>query len=232
MKRKLWRYAALLTAFLLVFGGGSCMKKDDTPVTSITDALKIKAYVYDESGEMWNLEQLRLNEPKQLVPIHIFNGYEGLDMNNFNLHFEYEDGICIMTSPDRDMQLSVGNNGGIWERGEDMTTRVYDCNNNYEIILSRPGYMAVALFGMKNRNLYAGNPENAVRIDNFEPYIGQEYYLTVTACDFDKVPVITAQVKFTSLEDDSFTDGTSRNFTIELVSYEYSDIYKLMEGAG
>ena len=90
MKRKLLRYAVLLTAFLLLFGGGSCMKKDDTPVTSITDALKIKAYVYDESGETWNLEQLRLNEPKQLVPIHIFNGYEGLDMNNFNLHFEYE----------------------------------------------------------------------------------------------------------------------------------------------
>lgn len=232
MKRKLLRYAALLTAFLLLFGGGSCMKKDDTPVTSITDALKIKAYVYDESGETWNLEQLRLNEPKQLVPIHIFNGYDGLDMDNFNLHFEYEDGICIMNSPDRDMQLSVGNNGGIWERGEDMTTRVYDCNNNYEIILSRPGYMAVALFGMKNRNLYAGNPENAVRIDNFEPYIGQEYYLTVTACDFDKVPVITAQVKFTSLEDERYTDGTSRNFMIELVSYEYSDIYKMMEGAG
>ncbi len=232
MKRKLLRYIALLTAFLLLFGGGSCMKKDDTPVTSITDALKIKAYVYDESGETWNLEQLRLNEPKQLVPIHIFNGYEGLDMNNFNLYFEYEDGICVMATPDRDMQLSVGKNGGIWERGEDMTTRVYDCDNNYEIILSRPGYMAVALFGMKNINIMNANPENAVRFDNFEPYIGQEYYLTVTACDFNKVPVITAQVKFTSLKDESFNDGGSRNFTIELVSYEYSDIYKLMEGAG
>lgn len=232
MKRKLLRYAALLTAFLLLFGGGSCMKKDDTPVTSITDALKIKAYVYDESGETWNLEQLRLNEPKNLVPIHILQHYDGLDIENFNLHFEYEDGICVMTSPDRDMQLSVGNNGDMWEREEDWTTRVYDCDNNYEIILSRPGYMAVALFGMKNINIINVNPENAVRFDNFEPYIGQEYYLTVTACDFDKVPVITAQVKFTSLEDELYTDGTSRNFTIELVSYEYSDIYKLMEGAG
>lgn len=231
MMRK--RIYGLLLALLCIVSLVSC-RQDDTQVTSITDALKISAYVYDENGETWSFQQLRLNEPKNLVPIHILNNdesYKEADMVNFNFHFEYEDGICVMTAPDRDMQLSVGNNGDIWERGEDMTTRVYDCDNNYEIILSRPGYMAVALFGMKNFNIMNSNPENAVRFDNFKSYIGQEYYLTVTACDFDKVPVITAQVKFTSLEDEMYTDGTSRNFSIELVSYDYSDIYKMMEGA-
>ncbi len=233
MKRKLLRYTALLTAFLLLFGGGSCMKKDDTPVTSITDALKIKAYVYDESGETWNLEQLRLNEPKQLVPVRIFQDFDDLNMVNFNLHLEYEDGICIVSTPNRDVQLSVGRNGGIWKRGEDESTRVFDCENNYELTLSRAGYMAFAPFGAKNQHInLCGNRDYTVLYDNFKPYIGQEYYVTVEACDFDKVPVIEAQLKFTSMADNGFTDGGSRNFTIELVSYEYSDIYKLMEGAG
>ncbi|MBQ7313247.1 MAG: hypothetical protein IJW81_06655 [Clostridia bacterium] len=233
MKRKLWRYAALLTAFLLVFGGGSCMKKDDTPVTSITDALKIKAYVYDESGETWSFEQLRLNEPKQLAPTYIFQKDDDLNMVNFNLHFEYEDGICIVSAPERNVQLSVGRNGGIWKRGEDESTRVFDCTNNYELTLSRAGYMAFTPVGSYNKNInMCGNKDYMVLYDNFEPYIGQEYYVDVTACDFDKVPVIRAQLKFTSLEDDSFNDGGSRYFSIELVSYEYSDIYKLMEGAG
>ena len=232
MKRKLLRYAALLTAFLLLFGGGSCMKKDDTPVTSITDALKIKAYVYDESGETWNLEQLRLNEPKQLVRIAELQ-QKGLDMQNFNLHFEYEDGICIVTPPNRDIQVSVGAQGDYWKRGEDYTTRFYDFENDYEIILSRPGYMAVTPFGLvSGRNLVLTDRDVATFHDNYEPSIGHEYWLTVTACDFEKIPVITAQVKLTALENDIYDDGTSPDFSIEMVSYEYSDIYKLMEGAG
>lgn len=228
--RKPWILKCLIIFFFTIISFCSC-NADNTPVTSINDALKIRAYVYDENGETWSFQQLKLNEPKNLVPLHILQHDGGLDIENFNLHFEYEDGICVMTSPDRDMQLSVGNNGDMWEREEDWTTRVYDCDNNYEIILSRPGYMAVALFGMKNINIINVNPENAVRFDNFEPYIGQEYYLTVKACDFEKVPVITAQVKLTSLADEEYNDGTSRYFSIEIVSYEYSDVYKMMEGA-
>ena len=93
-----------------------------------------------------------------------------------------------------------------------------------------PGYMAVALFGMKNHNIYAAE-EVAPVLYNFEAYIGQEYYLTVKACDFEQNPVITAQVKLTSLEDGAAPDGESRHFSIEIVSYEYSDFYKMMEGA-
>ncbi len=209
----------------------SC-QKNDTPVTPITDALKISAYVYDENGETWSLQKLDLNEPKNLVPTHVLEN-EGVDIENFHLHLEYEDGICIVSAPERDIQLSVGRNGGIWRRGEDESTRVFDCENNYELTLSRAGYMAVVPFGCMNfRVNFLGSKEQSVLYDNFEPYIGQEYILTVNACDFDKVPVITAQVKLTSLEDAAYDDGTSRYFSIELVSYDYSDIYKMMEGTG
>ncbi len=210
----------------------SC-QKNDTPVTPITDALKISAYVYDENGETWSLQKLNLNEPKNLVPVHVLEN-EGVDMVNLHLYFEYEDGICIMSAPNRDVQLSVGRNGGIWQRGEDESTRVWDSHNNYELILSRAGYMAFAPFGGRNRNMnFREHEEYFVLYDNFEPYIGQEYLLTVKACDFDKVPVITAQVKLTSLEDAAYEgEGVSRYFSIELVSYDYSDIYKMMEGAG
>ena len=136
----------LLSGLLLIFVFVSC-NKDDTPETSINDALKISAYVYNEDGETWSFQQLRLNEPKELVPTYVLQA-DGIEMENFNFRFEYEDGICVMSAPNRDMQLSVGKNGGMWQRGEDMSTRVYDFQNDYELTLSRPGYMAVALFGM------------------------------------------------------------------------------------
>jgi len=90
--------------------------------------------------------------------------------------------------------------------------------------------MAAALYGMKSHNIYAAE-EVAPFLYNFEAHIGQEYYLTVKACDFEENPIITAQVKMTSLEDSMYDDGTSRHFSIEIVSYEYSDFYKMMEGA-
>ncbi len=226
MKYKFILYLAFV--FLLF----SACNKDDTPVTPITEALKISAYVYDENGETWSLQKLNLNDPKELVPTYALQ-QEGIDMVNLHLHFEYEDGICIMSAPERDMQLSVGRNGGIWLRGEDESTRVFDCENNFEITLSRAGYMATVPFGAMNKHINGcGSKEFSVLYDNFEPYIGQEYILTVKACDFEKSPVITAQVKFTSLEDASFDDGGSRYFSVELISYDYSDIYKMMEGAG
>lgn len=46
------------------------------------------------------------------------------------------------------------------------------------------------------------------------------------------LPCLTLQVKLTALKNDIYDDGTSPDFSIEMVSYEYSDMYKLMEGAG
>ena len=221
-----------LIVFFMISSFCSC-HQDNTPVTSITDMLKINAYVYDENGETFRSEQLRLNETELLVPISVLQESDDTSMVNFNLHFEYEDGICIVSAPNKNVQLSVGRNGGIWKRGEDESTRVFDCENNYELTLSRAGYMAFAPFGAKNKNInMCANNDYIVLYENFKPYIGQEYYITVEACDFDKVPVITAQLKFTSMEDDIYTDGTSRHFSIELVSYEYSDFYRMMEDAG
>lgn len=219
-----------MVQWILLFALVSC-NVDNTPKTSIDDVLKISAYVYNDDGETWNWQTLRLNEPRELVSPYVLQDYEEMNMVNFNFHFEYEDGICVMSATNRDMQLSVGKNGGIWRRGEDMSTRVYDFQNDYELTLSRPGYMAVALYGMKNYNIYAAE-EVAPFLDNFEAYIGQEYCFTVKACDFEKNPVITAQVKLVSLPDEVCDDGRSRHFSVEIVSYEYSDFYRMMEDAG
>lgn len=219
----------LLSGLFLIFAFVSC-NKDDTPEVSMKDALKISAYVYNEDGETWGFQQLPLNEPKKLVPTYVLQDYEDLRMVNFNLYFDYEYGICMVSVPNRDVQLSVGRNGGIWKHGEDMSTRVYDFQNDHQLTLSRAGYMAVAPYGFSNHNIWISGRDTI--FENFEPYIGQEYLLTVKACDFEKNPVITAQVKLTSLEDGADPDGESRHFSIEIVSYEYSDFYKMMEGAG
>ena len=112
-----------MVQWILLFALVSC-NVDNTPKTSIDDVLKISAYVYNDDGETWNWQTLRLNEPRELVSPYVLQDYEEMNMVNFNFHFEYEDGICVMSATNRDMQLSVGKNGGIWRRGEDMRTRV------------------------------------------------------------------------------------------------------------
>ena len=82
-----------LIVFFMISSFCSC-HQDNTPVTSITDMLKINAYVYDENGETFRSEQLRLNETELLVPISVLQESDDTSMVNFNLHFEYEDGIC------------------------------------------------------------------------------------------------------------------------------------------
>lgn len=70
--------------------------------------------------------------------------------------------------------------------------------------------------------------------------IGREHYINVNAYKFgnEKTPIIRAQLKLIVLEDTSLSSTTlgisldedySRFWSIELVSYEYSDMAKMMD---
>jgi hypothetical protein len=70
---------------------------------------------------------------------------------------------------------------------------------------------------------------------NWLPYeLGREYYLSVNAYKFDneQSPIIKAQLKLIQLEDKSESGHAEKRsgcFSIELISYEYSDIYRLLD---
>lgn len=195
---------------------------------SMKDALKISVFTYDEETDINSFETLELNEPKTLMRMGTI--YNGIEMTNFNFHFSYAGGICHILSEEKDIQLSVGPNGGIWEHGQPTEIRTF----GYEMTVSDAGYIAVNPYGSGHGTIVIENEDRALH-DSVETYTGREYWLTVNACNFDDIPIIRAKLKIVQLEEREspvikgrMTDGF---YSIELVSYEYSDAYKIMEGA-
>ena len=83
------------------------------------------------------------------------------------------------------------------------------------------------------------------RLVTSETLVGETYYINVRTYDLEGTQIITAKLKLTAIEDpdEDFThqdknffygDGedVSRFMTIELVEYDYSDVYKLDEYYG
>lgn len=224
--RKILCLTAAAVLFLMFT---SCMAGNtEQEYVSMKDALKISVYTYDEETDTNSFETLKLNEPKTMM--YISGTYNGMETTNFNVHVSYEDGICNIISEEKDIQLSVGKNGGVWRRGEDSLTRSY----GYEVQVSREGYFAFNPYGGKRGNMVLGDEEK-VRYYEVEGYTGREYYLDVHACDYDGTPVIQAKLKLVQLEDPATLKlgdtKSSGRCSIELVSYEYGDAYKIMEGA-
>jgi hypothetical protein len=97
----------------------------------------------------------------------------------------------------------------------------------------------LAVEGFFNASLipdeYVGT-ENSSILHLFADKVGTERYLTVNAYRFENedTPIIKAQLKLVLIEDRlanmNGNKGFSRRcFSIELISYEYSDIYKLLD---
>lgn len=228
MRFKRLKKIYLLCLFTLFFS--SCIEQQiENEYTTIRDTLKISVYTYDEVTKTSSFEILKLNEPKILMPMGM--EYNGMTMTNFNIHFLYEDGVCQVISEEKDIQLSVGPNGGIWEHGQPDSVRTF----GYEMKIAGGDYIAVNPYGSGHGNFFL-NDEDELLEKAVEPYVGREYWLTVNACDFNEIPIVRAKLKLVQLEEKEspriagmMTDGF---YLIELVSYEYSDAYKIMEELG
>ncbi len=198
-------------------------KSGDTQPVSIRDALQIKAYECDKETNTNTQVTLALNEP-------IIIRHGGTDMNNINLQFCYEGGLCEVTSDDEDIQLSIGQNGGYWACGDLGDYRTY----GFSFTVGHEGYVSahpVSACGgwfstaaqpeLREEYLEARNAHN----------VGREYYMTVKAKDYDTT-MITARLKLVQLSDiHTKPEDHIGDFTIELISYEYSDMYAIMESA-
>ena len=194
----------------------------------IEDALAIFAYVYDDTATPEKLadgEYIPASFEKLELGETWYTGFN-LEMENINLQFDFDGGTVEVESEACDVQLTTGDEkrpwdyaGGYWERQRGAKLNVPD-----------GGYMAVNPIssGRGFLGFDFGDPE----WDMSENYAGREHILVVRAYNLDDQlsPLVTAEIKLTQLGyPDSPDEIMVGYYAIELISYEYSDVYKLMD---
>ena len=177
---------------------------------------------YDDD-EVFALEELEVGEVRTLAPL----GYNST--HNITLWIECDD-IIEFTS----------------EQAEDYTVQVsYSLKDPDEPLLTN--WTTADNFRMRGPAAVSicpiGKFTQSDRVVTQVTLTGKEYDFTVRTYSEDNSLIITAKLRLTVLEDEAYPNGEdafrlsifspnevlSRFLSIELVSYEYSDIYKLDE---
>ena len=194
----------------------------------IDEALIISAYVYNDTATPEKLAggdsppmsfgQLELGEKR-------YTAFTSA-MENINLRFDFDGGIIEVESEACDVQLTTGGEkrpwdyeGGYWERQRGAKLNVPD-----------GGYIAVN--PISSGRGFLGFDYGDPVWDKSENYAGREHILVVRAYNLDDQlsPLVTAEIKLTQLgKPDSPDEILTGYYAIELISYEYSDVYKLMD---
>ncbi len=173
-------------------------------------------------------EQLRTGKVYTMAPM----GYQLTA--NLNLYFEFDGLVTVeKTEPADNTILTVFNTGDTWSNqwsGETVVSAYAPCTVNIlpvGKILGSEGGSGLLIW-----------PDTLA---------GKEYLLTVKGYELDGSLMVTAQIKLTTLEDAAYpyeevVKNTSRGYSavwqagekrtrfcsVEVVSYEYSDQYKMM----
>ena len=194
----------------------------------IEDALAIFAYVYDDTATPENLadgEYIPASFEKLELGKTWYTGFN-LEMENINLQFDFDGGTIEVESEACDVQLTAGDEkrpwdyeGGYWERQRGAKLNVPD-----------GGYVAVN--PISSGRGFLGFDHGDPDWDMSENYAGREHILVVRAYNLDDQlsPLVTAEIRLTQLGyPDSPDEIMVGYYAIELISYEYSDVYKLMD---
>ena len=231
----------------------SCADEREDLGAKMTDSLKITAYVlnsdlegkgywkYDGTHEHKNRgywvsddgkehaddevfvkERLELGKPRILAPF----GYDYQE--NLNIWLDSDGVIEVDTDPLNDDRIHLAysldnpDNPTLGHRTEANAFRAL-----------APTAVNVCPIG----RYHAGE-----RLVTSETLVGETYYINVRTYDLEGTQIITAKLKLTAIEDPDkdfthqdknffYGDGedVSRFMTIELVEYDYSDVYKLDE---
>lgn len=237
-------------AIIIILNISSCKTEyQEDEIHSINDALKISAWVLNEDldengswtiyenirGGSWTesdgrifdsneddifaLERLKLNEVRTMAPFNF------MEMYNLNIHIEY-DGMIGVESEDEYIRLMYSGKpptewSGWLEGSNNMPSSLYV---NICPLDEYPSGIGV---------------RNDIQRTKREYYLNVNAYKSVGAA-IEELPTIRARLKLVVLEDkglpskhDSLGNYVgvemSRFMSIELVSYEYSDIYKILE---
>ena len=219
-------FVFFLIAAVLLVGINLMMPTGDAP--DEIPELVISAYMFDAdvsdpnqpgTDPEFRFERLSLNEPRLLAPVI------GSDVFNLGFRFEFEGGIVEAISDSGDIQLSASAAND--PRAESLDDRVFADS----LRVGSDGYINMNPLGSGVG--YLTLTDDTAKVSG---YVGREYYLTVNACEFsnERSPVITAKVKLIQLEDkarNTTDSGASRFFSVELVTYEFSEVYAIKFGS-
>ena len=204
----------------------------DIPDDKKLPELVISPYLFDESvtdpndgtgGTAFAFEPLAVGEVRLMAPVI------GTGVFNLGFFFEFEGGVVEVVSESKDVQLSTANADEPWRESLDLKHRIFD----YRLRVASEGYMSANPLGSGCG--YHIDFDGSLK--QFRGAVGKEYYLAVKAYEFsnENSPVITARLKLTQLEDHAkgtIDPDISRFFSIELVSYEYSETYEMQQESG
>ena len=244
------RLLAMLILSVLLVSCGEYVPEEDK--VDIKDELKISAYLlgeeFEDNGywaysedlqypnfgywvsdnerqydddEVFALEELEVGEVRTLAPL----GYNR--MHNLNLFVDFEGYIEVETEPIDDERIRLA-------YSLDYPTEPWRGNKTQENSFRVRAPAAIEAYPI-------GKFTAAEALIQTFTLTEKEYNITIKAYDDGGDLLVTAKIKLVALDDEHFpseqfsnwvfaaNEEKTRFLTIELVSYEYSDVYKLDE---
>ena len=174
-----------------------------------------------EDDEVFTLERLEVGEVRTLAPL----GYNR--MHNLNLFVDFEGYIEVETEPIDDERIRLA-------YSLDYPTEPWRGNKTQENSFRVRAPAAIEAYPI-------GKFTAAEALIQTFTLTEKEYNITIKAYDDGGDLLVTAKIKLVALDDEHFpseqfsnwvfaaNEEKTRFLTIELVSYEYSDVYKLDE---
>ena len=244
------RLLAMLILSVLLVSCGEYVPEEDK--VDIKDELKISAYLlgeeFEDNGywaysedlqypnfgywvsdnerqydddEVFALEELEVGEVRTLAPL----GYNR--MHNLNLFVDFEGYIEVETEPIDDERIRLA-------YSLDYPTEPWRGNKTQENSFRVRAPAAIEAYPI-------GKFTAAEALIQTFTLTEKEYNITIKAYDDGGDLLVTAKIKLVALDDEHFpseqfsnwvfaaNEEKTRFLSIELVSYEYSDVYKLDE---
>lgn len=184
--------------------------------------LKIGVLAYDADAEESTLCYI---QPGETVITNVGCPYEGADVVNLNLWFALEDGVCTLSSPHEDVQISRLDGNTIFRReSRDFNDRSYSFSES----VLREGWLAAAPFGSRSGFHVPFDSEQEGLHTALSTLDGgeYEYYVTVEGTDSGGGKIVTARMKIVNLPKEDSTEK-SLLFSVTLEEYTLSDNYRM-----
>ena len=184
--------------------------------------LKIGVLAYDADAEESTLCYI---QPGETVITNVGCPYEGADVVNLNLWFALEDGVCTLSSPHEDVQISRLDGNTIFRReSRDFNDRSYSFSES----VLREGWLAAAPFGSRSGFHVPFDSEQEGLHTALSTLDGgeYEYCVTVEGTDSGGGKIVTARMKIVNLPKEDSTEK-SLLFSVTLEEYTLSDNYRM-----